>query len=81
MAREHLSILGRNIGTHDGWDQIDTEIFIFYKFEPFENVKTILPPGDLSVNYDGGYFEYHDAEGNPTEMVDLIDTLKAITRG
>lgn len=77
---DDLVILGRKIGTSDGWDQLDYGIDTHYKFDPIDELKQILPMGDLVINYNGGYFEYNDSEGNVTESVDIIDTLKTLKR-
>ena len=82
MSQE-LVILGRTIGTYSGWDQMDTNSFMFYEFKPIDALKETLSPGDLGVNYSDGHFEYFTAisgDGNPTKQLDILDTLVGIKR-
>lgn len=68
------TVLGVQIGTTTGWDQIDLFDFLFYEFQPLEGVD--LPSGDLRINYDTGKFYTHDIEGNVTFERRILDHMK-----
>lgn len=50
MSRHTLKVLGIEIGTHEGWDQVGDESEIYFKFEPNERHKD-LPSGDLVFDW------------------------------
>lgn len=70
------TILGRNIGTATGWDELDLDVMVLYEFEPAEGIN--LPKGDLYVNYIKGIFQ--NAEDDNSVAFDMIDVLKNVER-
>lgn len=68
-----LKLLGRVIGTFNGWDG-DMDTMIFYKFQPAKTVQ--LEPCDLSVNYTEGTFKAYNDEGTELWSHDIIETIK-----
>lgn len=74
--RSTYPILGRNIGTATGWDELDLDVMILYEFEPAEGIN--LPRGDLYVDYINGIFQ--NAEDDDSTAFDMIDILKNIKK-
>lgn len=72
-TREKTIILGREIGTNNGWGRGDALAFAFHEFEPAENID--LPPGGLWVNFESGKLEYYDDNGEVAQSFDIIDVL------
>lgn len=68
--RQELTILGRKIGTYDGWDG-DMDSMVLYDVESH-----LFPKGDLSIDYTGGRFIQYDESGEIVQEWDVIDTLK-----
>lgn len=79
MPRNDLKILGRTIGTFDGWDG-DPDCMIFCEFKPHDVLKDDLPEGDLTFNMEAGDFTYCDDDGNETKRVDVIKIMNMIQR-
>lgn len=52
--RKEATILGRSVGTLDGWDWIDDNSFVLYNFEPAEGFD--MPKYDLTVDFSAGKF-------------------------
>ena len=75
---EDLKILGRHIGTHDGWDQADTDVFIFYAFIPVDGC--ILREGDLSFDMTRGTFTYHLDDGTEQYNYDCLDVIRNLPK-
>jgi len=69
--RSDLKILGRTIGTFDGWDG-DMDWTVYYQFEPVDVLKDDLPEGALTVDILNGVFTYADDNGNVTQSVDIV---------
>jgi len=80
MARDKLTILGRTIGTFDGWDG-DDDWTVFYKFEPVDVLKDDLLAGDLNYAQFEGWFSFVDDEGKLVgQKVDVIKIMNMIQR-
>lgn len=76
--RYPFTVLGRDIGTGSGWDQIDMVQIVIYDFIPSFGVD--LPRGDLSVEYDNGYFKmYDDDVGEVTWSADMVERLRDVS--
>jgi len=75
---EPLIVLGRDIGTFTGWDQIDDDMMVFYDYTP--HVSVGLPSGDLFVSYGAGLVMTYDDDGQETSKNDLIDAIGHVTR-
>lgn len=80
MTSERIDaiVCGRKIGTAGGWDQIETNFIVLYEFEPGQGI--IIPSGDLAVEYDGGWLEIQDDDGNVTLKADMMSTLAGLPR-
>lgn len=72
MSRERnpVSVVGRQIGTATGWDQMGDWAIVLYEFEPYEGFD--MPIADLFVDYENGKFQNFDDKGNETENKDLL---------
>lgn len=70
-------ILGRNIGTHTGWDELETNTFVLYDFVP-RGIN--IPAGDLTIRYDEGKFHVHDNEGDLIFEFDILATMLTLER-
>jgi len=53
-------VMGRLLGTADGWDQMDMTAFMFYGFRPEPAVE--ITAGDLYVDLTNGIFEVYGGE-------------------
>lgn len=51
-----LKILGIEIGTFEGWDQVDETTYHHYSFVPNSQFEKVLPAGDLSFDWVEGNF-------------------------
>jgi hypothetical protein len=71
-------VLGRNIGTAAGWDQVGDWMMCLYHFVAVDCLS--IPLGDLTVDFDGGNFEIVDDYGNVTFSADIIETLSKMPR-
>lgn len=70
-------MMGRYLGTSNGWDQIDTFHFCFYDFEPVVGLN--VPPGHTTgINFEAGCFEQWDESGKVIFRADLISSLANI---
>lgn len=72
--RIDLIVLGRKIGTCDGWDSVDELAHVYYDFIPIIGLS--IPDGDLRVLYSDGKFETYADEGDVIFAADIIDTIK-----
>lgn len=75
--RENLILLGRIAGTCTGYDRVDDNALIFYEFEPVPG--WMIPLGDLTVDYEGGWLLQHDDNGVEITKTD-ISVLMALPR-
>lgn len=75
--KNNLIILGRMIGTHTGWDHVDTASFIFYDFEPVSEFNgSLIAQGSIYVDYDLGKIEAYDDDGKVTYTIDIIEAIQ-----
>jgi hypothetical protein len=74
-----LKVLGRTIGTHNGWDG-DMDAMVFYDFKPCDVLADDLPAGDLNVDFQAGDFSYYDDDGNVTKTLDMLPILTMVKR-
>ncbi len=77
--RAPLVLLGRTIGTYEGWDG-DPDVMVFYAFKPCDVLSTELPEGDLTVDYTKGLFTYHEDDGALYKSFDMLATLQMVQR-
>lgn len=66
MARSELKVMGKVLGTYDGWDG-EMPAFAFYNFQPNEGIN--IQAGDLGIHYEDGMFDV----SNP-DTGDIHDT-------
>ena len=66
-------VLGRNIGTHDGWDQVDEEAFVLYDLKPIEGLG--IEPGDTTFDYANGLILTHHSDGKEVSRQDIAIVL------
>jgi len=79
-TRNDLMVLGRTIGTYDGWDGDFLETLIFYAFKPCKLLEKELPEGDLTVNYEKGNFIYFKDDGGIDKTIDMMHILNMIKK-
>lgn len=72
--RMNVRVLGKDIGTAEGWDQMDTNVFMFYDFKASEEFNKI-PNGDACFDFLEGTIQYHDDKGNVVNSHDMIAAL------
>lgn len=74
-----LKILGRIVGTFDGWDGDPGDQVWFYNFKPNENVK--IPACEcLYYEETEGYIKCGTSDGQITNTFDIIELLSSIPR-
>lgn len=74
-----LTVIGRDIGTYEDWDGVDESTIVFYQFKPTSDIA--LPVGDLTVEYEHGWFKYHYREsGEEMHRFDIIETIGKLAR-
>lgn len=76
--REPVVILGREIGTFNGWEEIEPCILLFLDFAPNSDLEKHTKPGDLVVDFDKGIFTQEFVGEQIT--VDIISVLKDMPR-
>lgn len=77
--RHPLIILGRTIGTYNGWDELEDPDFFVYEFEPAPSIP--IPACDcLIIQYSKGTFEQTDNGGDAFATFDIIETLANIPK-
>lgn len=77
-----LTILGRNIGSYEYWEQADTAVFQFYKFIPREGVN--LPETEcITIDYLNGKASHFLGEADifNEESFDLVEAINHIKLG
>lgn len=62
-TRMEVEILGHNLGTADGWDDMGDYSIIFYDFKPNSGFVGIISEGDLFVDFNKGVWEVSTDEG------------------
>lgn len=71
--RVTFKVLGRNIGTATGWDELGDNDIILYEFIP--DSRFDLPSGDLGVLFEAGRFVTYDSDGNEANDIDMVAAL------
>lgn len=71
--REDAIVLGRKIGTYDGWDQVDDDQFVMYNFR---SAFPAISDGDLTIDYSRGEFQIISDDGEVTWSADMISILQ-----
>mgnify|MGYP001560082733 CR=1 FL=1 len=67
--RYNINILGKEIGTTDGWDSIDELFHMYYDVILTSDGMRLFGteqsyyPGGLSINYETGVYELYTNEG------------------
>lgn len=78
---DDLIIMGRLLGTYDGWDSSDEDM-IFYNFKPTDNVAVIMhgsPAKTLCIMVAlGKFIWYDDITGAPIKYLDVLSVLKEL---
>lgn len=74
--RKELIIMGVNIGTYTGWDDMDVAVLFFYDFEPREGVN--LPAGGINVDFNTGIVEVYTDDVEGSVPFNLLEILKNI---
>lgn len=75
--RMNVMILGRDLGTSDGWDGDPGETIWFYDFQPHHNV--LIPLGDLHFDTVDGWLTVGDPV-EPEWKVDACTFLAPLPR-
>lgn len=78
--RNTLKVLGRIIGTFDGWDGDGVECMVFCAFKPCDVLAEELPEGDLTVNFHEGTFTYYEDDGAVYKTFDMLPILNMVQR-
>jgi hypothetical protein len=73
IMRKPLMVLGFQIGTHDGWSELEECSFIAHEFKPYPGFP--IQCDDLIVDYDNGAFEVHNYEGEVIAEYEIINTM------
>lgn len=80
---EETIVLGRLLGSHIGWDEIDSLDMVFYQFEPLPSSRGgtgKLVKGDLNINFETGHWAVQDADDDVVASGDLIELLRSVDR-
>lgn len=72
--RMDWTICGRKIGTATGWDQHDTFIIGLSDFVAGPGYKG--PSGMITFNFERGYIETYDDNGELVDQADLITAIQ-----
>lgn len=75
MADE-VKIMGRVLGTNEGWDEAGDSCYVFYGFKPAEGVA--LPAGDLNFDWVSGQLQYYTEAGEVETTFDAIPFLASL---
>lgn len=67
-------VLGRKIGTFEGWDDIDTFIHLYYAVKPLPELNVGTGPSDWTIDYETGTVQ-QSVEGEPDAEFDLVPVL------
>lgn len=73
-SRAVAIILGRKIGTFDGWDELENNVMVLYDFRADANID--IPGGDLTVMYDAGRLEIINDDGDVEWFADMLTVLR-----
>lgn len=73
--RNDAIVLGRKLGTFDGWSDLEFCVFSLYDFQPDEGVE--IKAGDLKLDMNTGKFEVWNHE-NSEQAIQEGDLLNAI---
>jgi hypothetical protein len=77
-TRFDVIVLGRKLGTCEGWDQAGDQTYIFYAFEPASEAE--LPLGYLQVDFESGILEVSNANDTILVSGDLAKFCASIPR-
>lgn len=76
--RMEVKVLGRVLGTADGWDGDLGEYMVFYDFKPLPGID--LEEGDMQIDFDkdliGVIDEKADFIGGGKPLVEFLSTIK-----
>lgn len=76
--RIEVIILGRVLGTAEGWDGEPGECIWFYEFEPKDGIS--LGKGDLQVDFNSGAIGIQTNAGGIDEPVDIVEFLTGVAK-
>lgn len=79
--RFDVLILGRKIGTTDGWDGAGEHILHFYNFISTTPMLEAPPGAGICIDFETGDIEIYDAEGEPISKSDALDIIRDLPRG
>lgn len=78
LQRFQIHLLGREIGTASGWDEIDTLIVAYYDFHPIADAG--LPAcGLLTIYYNLGAITVDEVEGLNQQSFKIIDIIRNLS--
>ncbi len=78
-VRNPLKILGVEIGTYDGWDEVDTAVLSYYNIE-LDNPDADFGNGfDCVVDFGEGTITEYNDDGTIRHSKDLINFLRKWT--
>lgn len=76
MSDNKLKLLGIEVGTHDGWDDVgEPGAFVILDFIPNDAFKGKIDPGTFLVNYDEGLLQYSGDDGKLVKSIRITDAL------
>lgn len=80
IERVDLIVLGRLMGTHEGWDG-DMDSLIFYRYVPntLAGLSGLIE-GDLGVDLLRGEFSYYNDDGSTRTKQDAIPILNRLPK-
>lgn len=80
--RFDVVILGRKIGTANGWDDVAPYAMVFYNFQPVEELPEIIKTSDnITILYDQGLLvDYADDDGSEIYQLDLVSLVLALPK-
>jgi len=76
-----LEVLGRDLGTFVGYDQISDNTYIFYGFKPVSYLHVDIPTCDLIVDYLKGWFSCESLDSEEIlKTMDMLELLAKVPR-
>ncbi len=76
-GRMDVVVLGRKLGTADGWDTIDTASFVFYDF--ISEVESLVTADTLNVDFENGVIETRTGD-RELFTADIVTAIGALPR-
>lgn len=76
MSTSELKLMGRVVGTADGWDECDYLSMQFYGFVPAKGFD--MPAGTLYVDLDAGVLESYGDEGAVLAHKDFLIVMNGL---